>query len=262
MKLDGAGVLLVGANGGIGQATAHVLAQSGVRLVLAGMGQESLDALARELPCPTLTVSLDLGDAEARQALVDRATDFLGSIELLVNVAGILEFVPYELQAPEAIERTLQINTIAPMLLIRAVLPAMIEAGRGRIANVGSMFGSIGFPYFSAYSASKFALRGFCEALRRELAETGVGVTYISPRATRTPINTSKVMAMAEATGMNMDLPELVAKRIVEAIEADRDEAYVGQPESLFARLNGLLPGVVGRFLGKQRRAMEPFARA
>jgi short-subunit dehydrogenase len=137
----------------------------------------------------------------------------------------------------------------------------MMEAGQGRIASVGSMFGSIGFPYFSAYSASKFALRGFCEALRRELADTGVGVTYISPRATRTPINTSKVMAMAEATGMNMDSPELVARCIVQAIEGDRDEAYVGQPESLFAKINGLLPGLVGRFIGKQRRAMEPFAR-
>ena len=126
---------------------------------------------------------------------------------------------------------------------------------------MGSIFGSIAFPYFSVYSASKFTLRGFSEALRRELADTGVGVTYVAPRATRTRLNDSRVMAMGEATGMNMDSPETVARQITRAIANDRNEAYLGRPESFFVRINGLLPRLVDRSLKAQRRIMEPYVR-
>ena len=128
----------------------------------------------------------------------------------------------------------------------------MINQGHGRIANIGSMFGSIGFPCFAAYSASKFAIRGFSQSLRRELAGTGVGVTYVSPRAVKTPFNPPVIHRMAELGMMNMDEPQWVAQKIVRAIEKRKNEVYLGFPESLFARINALLPRMVDGAIVKQ----------
>ncbi len=247
--------------GGIGSALAHELSRQGGRLALAGLGQEALLQLANELPGEAHAISADITRSGERKALLEQATRRLGHIDILINAVGILDFQPISELSEERIEQTLQINTLAPILFIRSVLPAMLARGHGRIVNVGSIFGSIAFPYFSVYSASKFALRGFSEALRRELADTGVGVTYVAPRATRTRLNDSRVMAMGEATGMNMDSPETVARQITRAIANDRNEAYLGRPESFFVRINGLLPRLVDRSLKAQRRIMEPYVR-
>ena len=130
----------------------------------------------------------------------------------------------------------------SPLLMTRALLPGMIDRGHGRIVNVGSMFGSIGFPCFAAYSATKFALWGYSQALRRELAGTGVGVNYVSPRAVKTAFNPPVVHEMAAQGIMRMDEPDRVARAIVQAIEKGRKDVYVGFPESLFARINAVLP--------------------
>ncbi len=114
----------------------------------------------------------------------------------------------------------------------------MITARRGQIVNVGSIFGSIGFPCFASYSASKFALRGFSEALRRELADSGVTVTYVAPRFTRTGFNHGAVARMADALRMNQDEPETVARDVVDAIERDGRNRYFGWPEKFFVRIN------------------------
>ncbi len=175
-----------------------------------------------------------------------------GGADILINLAGVMDFRRFDEQEPEAIARIVDVNLRAPLLLTRALLPGMIDRGHGRIVNVGSMFGSIGFPCFAAYSATKFALRGYSQALRRELAGTGVGVTYVSPRAVKTAFNPPVVHEMASRGIMRMDEPARVAQAIVRAIEKGRKEVYVGFPESLFARINALLPGLVDRGLAKQ----------
>lgn len=261
MKIQDANILLLGANGGIGSALAQQLSAKGARLLLAGLGQEQLNEMAEALPNAALGVHTDIADPAERENLLDIARTYLGDIDVLINAVGILDFLPFEEILPQRIEQTFRINTVSPILLIQAALPAMKTAGRGRIVNIGSIFGSIAFPYFSIYSASKFALRGFSEALRRELQDTGVGVSYVAPRATHTPLNDARVMAMGKATKMNMDSPESVASQIVRVIERDLDEAYLGQPESLFVRINQLMPRLVDRALRGQRRAMEPFTR-
>ncbi len=260
MKLEGARILLLGATGGIGAATARALAARGGRLCLAGRRRERLNTLAETLGNDTFVVTGDIATEEGRRALVAGALNGFGGLDLVVNAAGVLDFVPFDDHDPGAVERIFRANTIGPMLLIQALLPTLRE-GRGRIVNVGSIFGSIAFPYFAAYSASKFALRGFSEALRRELADSGVGVTYVAPRATRTAINSEAVMRMGEATGMNMDEPAVVARALVRALEKDKDEAYFGWPESLFVRINALLPRLVDRALRGQARTMARFAR-
>ncbi len=264
MNLQNARILLTGAAGGIGQAVARELAGRGARLALVDRDGAALDRLAAGLgdtPGDALPIAADLLDPAGREGAVTTAVERLGGLDCLVNLAGLLSFRPFDEEEPARIERIVQLNTVVPMLLARACLPAMIARGSGLIVNVGSTFGSIGFAYFATYSASKGAVRAFSEALRRELAETGVRVAYIAPRAVRTPLNTGPVMRMAAAVGMSMDEPDWVAARIATAMERDRDEVYLGFPESLFVRLNALLPRLVDRALRKQNRTMAPFAR-
>jgi len=264
MKFDGRRALVTGATGGIGRATALALASKGVRLALLGRNAEKLDEVCRDIHRRggfALPVVFDLARGEGHEQAVTEAVARLGGIDLLVNNAGALDFTPFEQQEPAAIERILRTNTVAPLLLARAALPAMLVQGAGRIVNVGSTFGSIGFAYFAAYSASKFALRGFSEALRREIAGTGVGVTYVAPRYTRTALNDGNVSQMAVAAKMRMDEPEAVAAQILRAIEKERNECTIGGPEGLFVRINALLPQLVDRALAGQTRLMGRFAR-
>jgi len=128
------------------------------------------------------------------------------------------------------------------------------------VVNIGSTFGSIGYPGFSVYCATKFALRGFSEALRRELADTNVGVLYLAPRATRTEMNNAAVEAMNAELQVNMDSPELVAERLVQALDADLREVHLGFPERLFVRLNGILPRLVDKALRRQLPTIQHYA--
>ena len=110
-------------------------------------------------------------------------------IDVLINLAGLMDFQLFSEPDPGMLQQMLLINLQVPMQLAATCCPGMLAQGSGRIVNIGSMFGSIGYPGFAAYSASKFALRGFSQALRRELAGSGVGVTYVSPRGVRTAFN-------------------------------------------------------------------------
>lgn len=264
MNLAGAKVLLTGAGSGIGLATATRLARAGAALALVGRDAERLakaaDAAAQAGGKAT-TIAFDLAAFDAdHAALAARARDALGGLDLLVNNAGISSFCGLVDEDPARIERIMRTNLVAPMLLARAVLPAMLSQRSGRIVNVGSVYGSIGFAYFAAYSASKFGLRGFSEALRRELAETGVGVTYVAPRGVRTGMNTGNVYEMSKQVKATFDAPEVVADAIVRAVGGRRAEVFVGQPEGFFARLNGVLPRFVDNALRKQNRIAAGFA--
>jgi NAD(P)-dependent dehydrogenase (short-subunit alcohol dehydrogenase family) len=263
MHLQDQRVLITGAGGGIGRALLRELAARGARLCALEHSPAAAETLLDEIKPLGIDLLLAYGELtqdetrEAALALVERTW---GGLDLLVNLAGVLDFVRYQDQDPGLISRLIKVNVVAPMLLTRAVLPGMIAQGHGRIVNVGSMFGSIGFPLFAAYSASKFALRGFSQALRRELAGTGVGVTYVSPRAVKTPLNPPVIHAMAERGLMHMDAPGPVAQAIVRAIERDRREAYLGMPEGIFARINGVMPGLVDRALATQVPTLSTYA--
>jgi short-subunit dehydrogenase len=254
-------IILTGAGGGIGGQLATRLAEAGARLVLVDLNAQALEERRQALgPGRVHTLCADITDTNERERIVSETQGRFGGIDILINSAGINPFGDFARQPAELIRKTLEINTLAPMLLTRAVLPTLLAQGSGQIVNVGSAFGSIGFAWFSAYSASKFALRGFSQALRRELADTGIGVTYVAPRAVRTGINSQQVYDMAQAVRMNFDEPEFVAHRIVEAVRSRRKECYIGFPESLFVRINGLLPGLVDRALRKQNRRARDFA--
>lgn len=263
MNLSGKGVILTGAGGGIGSRVASLLADKGARLALVDRNAPRLEEICADITRRggfAVSLAADLSAEGAAEQAIASALQALGGLDVLINNAGLMEFTLFDRQDPRRIEQIMRVNVIVPMLLARAALPHLLEQDSGRIVNIGSAFGSIGFAHFATYCASKFAIRGFSEALRRELVDSSVGVTYVSPRATRTPLNDDVTTRMLAETKTNMDEPEYVAGQIVLAIERDCKEHFIGQPESFFSRLNGMFPRLVDNGLLKNTRIARKYA--
>ena len=252
--------LLTGASGGIGLALAQRLADEGAHLLLVGRRLEPLQALLKRYPQQIQLVQADIGTRTGRDALVAASQNF-GGLNCLINAAGVNRFGLLDQQDEQQIAELIGLNVTATLQLTQRLLPLLRAQHRALVINVGSTFGTIGYPGFAAYCASKFALRGFSEALRRELADTNVRVLYFAPRATRTAMNAPSVVAMNDELGVAMDDPEKVAAELLQAIRHEQEERYLGWPERLFVRLNGLLPRVVDQALRKQLPIIQRFAR-
>ena len=260
MNLVDARVLLTGAAGGIGSAIARELRKRGADILLTGRDLKALQSLAHEIDpqaYSTLAVAADLTSDADRRRLVEVATSWNGGINVLVNNAGIADFGLFEEDGGTQIERTFAVNAIAPLQLCLGLLPTLQQQERAHIVNLGSVFGAIACPGHAVYSATKFALRGFSEALRRELAETSVKVHYLAPRATRTEFNSAQVQELNERFHVAMDPPERVALRLCSMLEREHNEEVIGWPEKLFVRINALLPRLVDGALANQTRALR-----
>lgn len=265
MNLAASRILLTGATGGIGRALAFELAGRGARLSLLARDERALAALVQSLRAKgaeAMPLVFDLSRREGHAAIVSEALAQWGGLDALINNAGVSSFSAYSSEDADAIARLVDINVRAPMLLTRAVLPHFAERRAGLIANIGSILGSIALPHFTAYSASKFAMRGFSQALRRELKGTGVKVAYIAPRTTATAMNGPPARAYMQRTGAAVDAPETVARVIADALERERAETSIGRPERMFMLLNALLPRLVDRALVRQKRIAEHLLRA
>lgn len=263
MKARDARIVLTGASGGIGAAAAATLAAAGASLLLVGRTPARLEALAASLqPAPGATIArhaADLTDNEASVALSDAAVAFRANV--LIHGAGLPAFGRLADSPPAAPEDVLRLNLLAPIRLTRTLLPWFAAQPKAQLIFVGSVLGSLGLPGYSLYCASKFGLRGFAEALRRELAGGPVRVQYLGPRATRTPFNSPAVEAYNRATGSRVDAPQVVARALLRLLEDERAERLLGFPEGLVARLNGLVPAWLdGAFARHRRQLAAPAA--
>ncbi|MBT8766531.1 SDR family oxidoreductase [Metapseudomonas boanensis] len=258
MQLADCRVLLTGASGGIGLALAEALCAGGARVLTVSRNRDALEDLLRRYPDAMSWVGADLREAHERKLVVDAARR-LGGVNLLINAAGVNRFALLEQIEESEIEDMLALNVCATLQLTRAMLPMLRQQPHALVVNVGSIYGSIGYPGYAVYCASKFALRGFSEALRRELADTTVNVLYIAPRATRTSMNSSAAMALNAELKVGMDEPAYVAQAVIAAIEKNLSELYLGWPEKLFVRINSMLPGLIDRALHKQLPIIRRF---
>lgn len=250
-------VLLTGASGGIGRALVDELAAAGARLLVTGRRLPALAALAERYPGQVTVLAADLTRAAERRRLVEAAEQ--AGCTMLINAAGVNRVGLFEACSDEEIEALITLNLTSTLQLTRALLPQLLAGDHGWVVNLGSAFGQIGYPGQAAYCATKFALHGFTQALRRELADSPVRVLYIAPRATRTAMNASEVEEMNRVLGNAMDTPEQVAVQVRLAIEAGRKETRLGGPERLHARLNALFPGLVDRALRRQLPTIRRF---
>jgi len=254
--------VLTGGGGGIGTAIAQAIAPQCAVLLLVGRDAARLAATAKAVERPGLAcrvVPADLTTAEGRDAVAQAASRF--DINLLINNAGTSEFAWFADQSEASVERILDVNVLAPMLLTQRLLPQFQRRASATIVNVGSIYGYLGYPGCASYSASKFALRGFTEALRRELADGPVRVLYFAPRATRTALNDDALTALNAELGTAMDPPAKVAGELVALLRRPVRERLLGMPEKFFARVNQVLPGLVDNGLRKQLDTIRNFAR-
>jgi short-subunit dehydrogenase len=197
-------------------------------------------------------VAGDITDATTLQQIQHAARAMAMPLNLLINNAGVNEFHEFETQDEATVLRILNVNLYSSIALSQRLLPLLKSAIRAQIVNVGSMLGYIGYPGYAAYCASKFGLRGFSEALRRELSDTGVRVRYFAPRTTATPLNPPAVSAMHRDLGTAHDTPRLVADRLIGFIGTDAGECPIGFPDRFYAFLNRLLPSLTDRAIAGQ----------
>ena len=262
MNAAHARVLLTGATGGIGRAVAARLVRSNAAVMLVGRSAARLAAQVRELAA---SVDEDCAD-ESRLAwrvadithsqvpieLADAAA--LWGCNVLVHGAGVPAFGPFAGVGADELHNLVQTNLVAPIRLTHALLPHLRRQPRAQLIYIGSALGRIGLPGFAVYGATKFGLRGFAEALRRELGDTGVRVQYLGPRSTLTRFNDARVEAYLRTTGAALDPPERVGNALLSLLESERSERYVGYPEWLAVRVNALASSWLDGAFRKHRR--------
>lgn len=251
--------VLTGATGGIGQAIARELASRADWLILVGRNADALQALQHELGASKAHVVAGDVTQEATLAAIERLARELGGANLLINNAGAGGFHAFETQDPAAIRALLESNLLAPMLLTRRLIPLLKEAPGAQIINVGSLFGYLGYPGFAAYGASKAGLKGFTQALRRELADSTVAVRHFIPRATRTRINSDAVTAMNRELNTAEDSPEHVARQFMRFLGGSAWEKKLGIKEAFFVFINHFLPAIPDRAIRGQLAVIRKY---
>lgn len=253
--------LITGATGGIGRAIAHELAAQGYTLILHGRSQTKLDNLHQELSGNHHSIAADISKPLICEKLIDDAFK-VGAVSLLVNNAGVSHFANFTSGDIDEIEiaKLMQINLIAPILLTKFFISRSKPNHKATIVNVGSALGSIGFPGFSLYCASKFGLRGLSEALSREYANSNIRIVYFAPRTTNTSINSQQVTDMNKALNSKIDSPEFVASQFMQLLNSNKQRKIVGWPEKLFARINGALPELVDKAFKQKTKIIKRFA--
>jgi len=247
-ELRGKNAVLTGASRGLGPYIARALAQKGVNLALTARTVGALGATAKEvsaLGVKGVAIPLDVTDHASRQRLLREAIAANGPIDILINNAGIEWVCEYGKMPSEQIEKMVQTNLLAPLILSRLVLPDMIARGSGQVVMMSSLGGKKGSPYSATYAATKAGLIEWTSGIREELRGTGASASVICPGFV------SEAGMFAEYGKRAPRLagesrPEAVADAVVHAIEQDVGELIVNPgPNRLMQIANAVSPGTV-----------------
>ncbi len=247
----GTKVLVTGASRGIGEALARAFAERGCNLGLVARSEQELRELADSLPgTDHQPVPADVTDAGALAAAVER----FGQVDVAVANAGIAHYIPFADLPLDLAEQMTSVNWLGTLYTVKAVLPGMVERGRGHIVVIASAASHRSFPQASVYGATKAAQRGFADALRHELADTGVSVTLVYPGEIRTHLHAHERERMPDWYHVDQAVPpEPLAKRVVQAVEEDRREVYYPPIIKLLRIAYGISPGLGDRILRRMR---------
>lgn len=257
-------IIITGASSGIGEASVRMFAKAGYRILAAARRMDRLQALAQEINQGSeqvLPVQADVCEIEDIEKLVSTGLDRFGQIDVLLNNAGIGRFGWLETLSVEDIESQIRTNLMGVIYLSRAVLPHMIARRTGIIINMASIASFVATPTYTLYSASKHAVRGFTEALRREVSIYGIRVCGIYPGSVVTEFTTHA--RVARKTGLTTPRAlrlssEDVASAILGLAQHPRRTRIMPWPLVLSIWANSLLPGLVDwvieqRFVSKER---------
>lgn len=251
MSSGGAVALVTGASSGIGRATAERLARDpGTELVLVARREELLRELAAALPCPATYVAVDLTAAEAPQRVREHLEQRGGRLDLLVNNAGAAWRGSFGESGYANVQRHMELNFDAVVRLTEALLPLLRRSAPSAMVNVASTAGRVARARTGAYSASKFALIGWTEALALEEAPHGVHVGMVLPGFIPTEGFPATELREKALTRLLLSSPEKVAAAIHQVGPGGRAERYVPRPYALAGVLRVIAPGLVRRVLG------------
>lgn len=229
--------LVTGSTSGIGQAIALALAARGARLVVSGRDPVKLAAIAEATEGRAIPAELTRSEEVARLA------GEAGPVDIVVHAAGAGLYGPAAGVDPVTLERLLALNVAAPISLTAALLPSMLDAGRGHIVFVGSIAGRLGRGREAAYAATKAAVSVFGDSLRAELHGTGIGVLVVTPGPVATGFFDRRGAAYDRRRPRPIR-PEQVASAVVDAIEANRAEVTLPRWLGLPVRLRGAVPAL------------------
>ncbi len=250
---DGTRALITGASKGIGRSLAHELARRGARVGLIARGHRELNQLADELPGEPVAVPADVTDRRELERAVATFTDEAGGLDLLVANAGIAHYGPFAEMAIEKVEEMVAINLLGSLYTVRAGLEPMLAAGSGHVVIVSSGAGIRAFPSGAVYGATKAANRGFAEALRHELAGTGIGVTTVYPGEVETELHSHQLERLPAWRKSDEAIdPDRLAGQIASAVETGERAVYAPGAVRLLG-INGLAPRLLDRLLRRAR---------
>ena len=215
--------LITGAGKGIGKAIAIALAKEGVNVILVARTQEEIDSVAakvRSLRVKALAITADVADINSVNAAVAKALAEFGTIDILINNAGIAAFGKFLELEPTDWERIIQVNLMGTYYMTRAVLPNMIERQTGDIINISSTAGLSGNALTSAYSASKFAVLGLTESLMQEVRKHNIRVTALTPSTVATDM--AKELNLTDGNPDKVMQAEDMAELIIAQLKLNR----------------------------------------
>lgn len=258
-KLDGLRAIVTGASSGIGRCLAIELARAKVQCVLLARSGDRLAEVRDETRAAGLQASVVVGDVtdrQARQAAIDLATSEFGGIDLLVNNAGISGSGDFAGGSEEVLRKIFEVNFFAAVELTREALPALREGNSPMVVNVGSILGHRGIPLTADYCASKFALTGWSQSLRAELARNGIDVLLVSPGTTDTGLADHLVEQRVKLpwAGMKGVTAERVARATVRAIERGKHEIVPNWRGWWMLLAHRVAPTLVDRVMEKLAR--------
>jgi short-subunit dehydrogenase len=247
MEIAGRSVLVTGASSGIGAALAPLLAERGARVGVVARRKDRLEEILERCGPESRMWVADLGDVDGAVRVAREADEHFGGLDVLVNNAGMPKRRHITTLTAEEVEETMRVNYLSPVRMTLALLPGMLERGRGCIVNVTSLGGRLGIKHEAAYSASKFALTGFSESMHVDLHDTPIDVRLVLPGAIDTeiwdqPDNDDPIYDGPKET------PESVAEGIIAAIEGEQFEHYLPDMKAIVEMkttdVDGFLAGV------------------
>jgi short-subunit dehydrogenase len=266
-ELKGKVVLVTGGSRGLGYAVARELALSGARLALTSRHADELErARARVLasgcavPADVWVYPCDVSVEPTVREMVAAATAHFGRIDVLINDAGIIMVGPLQSQTVDSFHQAMNVNFFGALHVTLAVLPQMLERGEGAIVNISSIGGKVAFPHLLPYVASKFAITGWSQGLRAELAGKGIRVTTVCPGIMRTGSHIQARFAgnqakeyrwFAAAAGLPRTATSATkaARKIVRALAAGSAEISIGLQAISAARLSNVAPELTANLL-------------
>lgn len=260
-SITGSRILITGASQGIGKALAELAAERGAKVLACARKVELLDDVAQQIRSKggiIETVQADITSPEDRQKLVNAAERVFGGLDILVNNAGIGATGHFADCGPERLRQIMEVNFFGLTETTRIFLPMLKKGNKPAIVNISSIAGKRGIPARSEYSASKFAVQGFSEALRAELAKDGVDVLVVCPGLTQTNFSQNMIeqKALVQLDHMRGMTPEEVAAETIRAIEKGYNEMCLTLKGKLMVLVSRFFPWIADIVVKKKVRGL------